>query len=140
MTMSKRLWSPRIRHHNYPGFTVRIGEYEPGGRLHAFRWVNGKQVSRKTGKRRVDMGSTPKAQIRAATKMGCDMIEVWATEPETPTIDGDAKTLTLKQLIQRYETDGFALCTDRYKQEAVASIRRVAAFVGNDLAVKELCS
>ena len=136
---TKRLWSvPRITHHKYPGFLVRTGEYTPAGKLHAFRWVDGKQVSRKTGKRRMDLGSTPRAQVRAATELGCDIIAVWATEPDTSAVVGDARTLTLKQLVQRYETDGFSLCTERYKQEATAAIRRVGVFVGNDLAVIDL--
>lgn len=136
---TNRLWSvPRITHPKYPGFTIRLSEYRPGEKLHAFRWVDGKQVSRKTGVRRVDLGSTPKAQVRAATQLGCDIIEVWATEPETLPVEGNAKTLTLKQLITRYETDGFSLCTERYKQQATAAIRRVAAFLGNDLAVSEM--
>jgi integrase len=136
---TNRLWSvPRITHHKYPGFTIRLSEYAPGGKLHAFRWVDGKQVSRKTGVRRAGLGLTPKAQVRAATQLGCDIIELWATEPETLTVEGNVKTLTLKQLITRYETDGFSLCTERYKQEATAAIRRVAAFLGDNLAVKDL--
>jgi hypothetical protein len=58
----KRLWSvTRIKHPKFPGNTVRIGEYEPGGTLQVFRWVNGKQTSRGLKCRRADLGMTTKA-------------------------------------------------------------------------------
>jgi hypothetical protein len=76
MKKKKRLWSvPRIKDRKFPGHTVRIGEYEPGGTLHVFRWVNGKQRSCALEYRRVDLGATPKAQIEKAYQLGCKIIE-----------------------------------------------------------------
>jgi hypothetical protein len=55
---------------------VRVGEFEPGGILHVFRQVNGKQRSRSLKVRRVDLdGDTPKKKIAAAETLGHDFIK-----------------------------------------------------------------
>jgi hypothetical protein len=78
----KKLWSvTRIKHPKFPRFIVRIGEYEPGGTLHVFRWVNGRQTSRGLKCRRADLGATTKAQVQEARRLGCDLIEELSARP-----------------------------------------------------------
>jgi integrase len=100
--------------------------------------VDGKQVSRKTGVRRCELGDTPKAQVRAATRLGCDIIEVWATESAKPVTPTAGQPLTLTQLASRYEADGFAGRTAGYKRDALAAIHRVAAYLGKQITVQDL--
>ena len=80
--MRKKLWSvTRIKHPKYPGYTVRVGEYEPLGTLHAFRWVNGRQTSQSLACRRADLGTSKKAQEQKARQLACDYIEELVTRP-----------------------------------------------------------
>lgn len=139
--MKKRLWSvTRIKHPKFPRFTVRIGEYEPGGTLHVFRWVNGRQTSRGLKCRRGDLGATTKAQVQEARRLGCDVIEELATKPARTATSSvlSGSSLTLSQLADRYELDGFARCTAAYKRDALACVRRIAQYLGADQVVKEI--
>lgn len=69
-------WSiTRITHLKYPEITVRVSEFEAGGSLHVFRWVNGKQMSRSLKCRRRDLGSNQKAQEKEARRLACEYIE-----------------------------------------------------------------
>ena len=107
--MSKtKLWSvTRITHPTYPGTTVRVGEFEPGGTLHVFRQVNGNQRSRSLKVRRADLGRTPAQQVQEAKRLGCAFIEELVKAPAAgPTRPG--VPLTFGQLADKYERDGFA--------------------------------
>ena len=144
--MKRQLWSvTHIKHPQYPGFTVRVAEYHPGQTLHVFLWRNGKQVSRSLKRRRVDLGPTTKAQEREARRLGAEFIEGLATAPPEPSRFNDwndktlvPATLTLAQLADKYEVDGFAGRTKGYKRDALASIRRVAAFLDPALPAGDL--
>lgn len=141
MKKHKRLWSvPRIKHPKYPRYTVRVGEFEPGGTLHVFRWVNGKQTSRALSCRRVDLGATTRAQVAEARRIGCEVIEVLATQPASraTTRQSASAALTIAQLADRYEVDGFAGRTPAYRRDALASIRRIGAFLGADQLVRDV--
>ena len=139
--MRKKLWSvARIKHPKHPTITVRIGEFEPGGKLFAFRWVAGKQKCSALDYRRVDLGSTPKAQVQMARRLGCDIIEEIASQPaiKDKGLPRARSPLTLAELATRYEVDGFARSSANYKRDALAAVRRVAKFVGSDLPVANL--
>ncbi len=144
--MKRQLWSvTHIKHPQYPGFTVRVAEYHPGQTLHVFLWRNGKQISRSLKRRRIDLGPTTKAQEREARRLGAEFIEGLATAPSEPSrfTDWNEKTLvpatmTLAQLADKYEVDAFAGQTKGYKRDSLASIRKVAAFLDSDLAVRDL--
>lgn len=138
--MKRKLWSvPRIKHPRYPELTVRVGEFQPGGSLHVFRWLNGKEVSRSLRCRRVDLGSTPKAQVQEARRLGAQFIEELVAVPEAPPVVAEARrSLTLSDLADKYEVDGFAGRTESYKRDSLASIRRVAKFLDPDLTIPDL--
>jgi integrase len=140
MKKKKRLWSvPRIKHPKFPAYTVRIGEYQPGGTLHVFRWVNGKQTSRALKCRLADLGTTTKAQVQEARRLGCEFIEELAARPRTTEAGGRPNApLTLSQLADKYEVDGFAGRTAAYKRDALSSLRRVGSYLGADQPVGEL--
>lgn len=124
-------WSiTRIRHPKYPAITVRIGEFEAGGILHAFRWVNGKQSSRSLKCRRNDLGANPKAQEKEARRIACEYIEGLANplavvespggaDATAPSFGG--QLLTIRALADRYDLDGFAKSTASYKRDALAN-------------------
>jgi integrase len=136
-----RLWSvSRIKHPKHPKHTVRIAEYEPGGTLHLFRWINGKQRSHSLNLRRADLGESPKAQIHRAHQLGCEIIEEIAAKPTANLVKGAQarETLTLSQLLDRYEVDGFAGRSAPYKRDALSGIRRISKFLGSALPVPEL--
>jgi len=136
----KRLWSvPRIKHPKFPGHTVRIGEYEPGGTLHVFRWVSGKQTSRALKCRRADLGKTTNAQVQEARRLGCEFIEELVAIPRTTVAGARPNSpLTLRQLADKYEVDGFAGRTAAYKRDALSAVRRVGSFLGADQPVRDL--
>jgi integrase len=135
----KRLWSvTRIKHPKFPKYTVRIGEYEPGGMLHIFRWVNGKQTSRALKCRRADLGVTMKGQVQEARRLGCEFIEELAALPGKPVSRGSAVPLTLGQLADKYAVDGFAGRTLGYKRDALSALRRVGSFLGPDQPVRDI--
>lgn len=135
-----KLWSvSRIKNPQYPKFTVRIGEWESGGRLHVFTWTNGKQKSRVLDVRRTDLGESAKAQERAARGLGCRIIEEMATQRASDTEPALLRReLTLGGLADKYSADGFARCTSGYKRDAVAAVRRVATFMGSNVAVRDI--
>lgn len=144
MPTNRKLWSvTRIKHPKHPGITVRVGEYEPGGTLHVFRWDNAKrqQVSRSLKCRRVDLGATKAKQEERARQMGCEIIEALAIAP-VPSREPDRSTskgLTLAKLADKYSVDGFHRSrSDSYKGDALAAVRRVAAFLGEDMLVADL--
>ena len=102
---AKGLWSiTRITHPDYPGVTVRVGEFTPRGMLHVFRMVAGKQRSRSLKVRRVDLGSTNPQQEKEARRLGADFIKALSTAPAPQAVTGSMLTFT--QLADRYEQDG----------------------------------
>lgn len=139
--MAKRkTWSVSgIRHPKYPGYTLRIAEHKPGGMLHVYRWVDGRQTQVSLKKTRAQLGCTPEEQKQAATDLAIDTIEILATTPEgssTPT--PSVGPMKLRALATRYEDDGFAGRTPNYKRDSLAAIARVSEFVGADMAVMDL--
>ncbi|MGH7604181.1 MAG: tyrosine-type recombinase/integrase [Gemmatimonadaceae bacterium] len=134
-----KTWSvKRITDDRYPGYTVRIGEYAPAGTLHVFQWIDGKQRSRSVEKTRADLGSNPKEQERQARILGRMLIAELAAQHEGSSLPSVSSVpLTLEALANRYEEDGFSGRSDGYKRDALASIRRIAAFLG-DVAVNDL--
>jgi len=137
MTTKRKLWSvTRITHPEYPHFTVRIGEYVPSGTLHVFWWEGGRQKSRALKCRRADLGRTTVQQVKEAKRLGSEYIKEKANAPSVRTTSKAG--LTLGQLADRYEADGFAGRTPGYKRDAVASIRRIATFLGADKALSDL--
>lgn len=134
MRKKKKLWSvTRIKHPKYPGYTVRVGEYEPGGTLHVFRWLNGKQTSQSLKLRRADLGSTNTQQVKEARRAGCMWIEELVTKPTSNgTLTDPTKptaALTLTQLADQYEARGFFGTSEGYKKQQIASIRRIAEYL-----------
>ena len=143
-------WSiSRIKHPMYPAITVRVGEFVAGGILHVFRQVNGKQTSRSLKCRSCDLGSNPKAQEKEARRLACEYIEALANPaaivepPGTKNIDHsgtivDKSRLTIGALADKYTLDGFAKATAAYKRDAIASIRRISAFLEPNLLVRDV--
>jgi hypothetical protein len=119
----KKLWSvTRIKNPMHARLTVRVGEYTPGGTLHAFYWRNGKQVSRSLRCRRVDLGATTKAQVQEPRRLGALFIEglaaaPLATDPSSPNA-ARGQPLTVSALADRCERDGFAGRTPGYRRDA----------------------
>jgi integrase len=148
-TRKKRVtWSvDRIRHPEYPQFTVRIGEFQEGGILFAFRQVNGKQTCRSLKCRRSDLGSTPKAQEEAARQLGLQYIKSLANaSAEADLSDGteaspyrlSTRTLTIAALADKYEIDGLKRVTPSYRRDTLATIRRVGKFLDPNLLVRDI--
>lgn len=137
----KRTFSvARIIHPEYPDIVVRVGEYAPGGMLHVFRWIDGRQVSRTLKVRASELGSDPE---KMAKQLACAVIKRWATEGDaadgvSSALHSSGVALTIKGLADRYEEDEvFKRKTPGYQRDALASIRRIAAYVG-DVAVNAL--
>jgi integrase len=142
-------WSiARIKHPEYPNITVRVGEFEAGGILFAFRWVNGKQTSRSLRCRRRDLGSTLKGQEKEARRLACEYIDALVNAPmdveRTDCTAGSSPNkgatlgLTIRALADKYELDGFAKSTAAYKRDALATIRHVASFLEPNLLVRDI--
>lgn len=106
----KKLWSvTRIKNRKYPQYTVRVGEFEPGGIVHLFRWKNGKQTSKGLKCRRTDLGTTTKAQGKEARRLVCECNEDLASEPAASEATARSRApLTLSQLAICYDLHGFA--------------------------------
>lgn len=143
-------WSiKRIKHPRYPDITVRVGEFEAGGSLHLFRWVNGRQTTRSLKCTRRDLGSNPKAQEKEARRLACDYIEGLMNPPaddappdgpegSPPRKGVSRQSLTVANLADRYEVDGFAKTTAAYRRDALARIRHVGAFSEPTLLVRDI--
>jgi integrase len=136
MTMAKnRTWSvDRIQHPKYSGYTVRIGEYVPGGTLQVFRWdrEEGRQRSASIKKSRSELGPTPREQEREARRLGCMYIEELATHSEassTAALTGGS--FTIRVLAARYEDNAFDGRTPNYKRDAIASLARIQKVLGD---------
>jgi hypothetical protein len=106
-----RTWSvERIQHPKYPGYTVRIGEYVPGGTLQVFRWdrEEGRQRSASIKKLRSELGATLREQEREARRLGCMYIEELATQSDVSSMTSPTRgSFTLKALANRYEDNAF---------------------------------
>jgi len=134
----KKLWSVTgITHPQYPGITVRVGEWLPGGRLHVFRMVDGKQRSPQIEPlvRRVDLGKEAETEAR---KIGAAIIAASADKTPASETDLDESDVTLGQLAEKYKLDGFHRTTAHYKRDQVAAVKRFATLIGEDVPVAEV--
>ncbi len=137
----------RIIHPRYPGYTVRIAELGGagrGGKLYAFRQVNGKQKATQVNRTWADLGTTDKERERAARALGFELIEQWANEQPDPTTESSphaiqpGEVLTLGCLIQQYKARGFFGLTPKYSDEQVAKLNKLAEVIGRDTLVAEV--
>lgn len=139
-------WSiTHIKHPLYPEYTIRVGEFVHDGILHFFRQVNGKQTSRSLKCRRCDLGANKTVQEKEARRLACEYIEALANPTsvvESPGIEihrtGAMNSFTIAALADKYKLDGFAKTRASYKRDALASIRRIAAFLETDLLVRDI--
>ena len=140
-TKKRVLWSvTRIAHPQYPGYTLRVTELAPGGKLFAVRMVAGRQKMACLGCTRTELGTTEREQQRAARAKAFEIIEALATGKAGGSVTvtaGDG--LTLNALADLYEKHGLHGRTSAYGRDQVARIRRLAAFVGADRPVVSLC-
>jgi integrase len=151
-TKTAPTWSvPHIKHPMYPEYTIRVGEFVHDGILHFFRQVNGKQTSKSLKCRRLDLGSNQNAQKKEAERKACEFIEALANPSSildvapdgvSPISENRSKSarigFTIGALADRYKLDGFQKTTASYKRDAIASIRRIAAFLEPNLLVRDL--
>ena len=135
----KKLWSvTRVRDPRYPAFLVRVTEMERDGPLYFVVRRKGdkpcfKQLEPRTT--RVSLGATEAERVKAAKRVALIYIERLATEPEDESPAANGGTLTLGQLADKYECDGFHGRTAGYKRDATAAVRRVAKFLGDGRSV-----
>jgi len=134
-----KLWSvTHIRDDRYPHILVRITELRGSPFLYLGQQVGGKPTYAVLRPKvtRASLGSTAKEQEQKARALALNEIERIAKEVTAPA--PRSSTLTLTMLADRYERDGFAARTDAYKRDALAAIRRVAAFLGADTALGDV--
>lgn len=136
-------WSvAHIKHSSYPEITVRVGEFQRGGILHVFRQVNGKQTSRSLKCRRCDLGSNAEEKARRLAYAHIEGVMNPSAVVASPGPDGLSRTqdkaFTIRALADKYQADGFAKTTASYKRDALASIRRIAAFLDAELLVRDM--
>jgi integrase len=142
---NKPLWSVTgIHDPRYPHIRVRVTE------LRKTRFVYlGRQVAKRPvyaplrdadGRKvtRASLGPTTKVQEQRATALALTAIEAIAKAEAAPPPQVSGGPLTLAQLATKYERDGFAGRTEAYKRDALASIRRIAAFLGADTALTDV--
>lgn len=146
-TKRKKLWSvPRIRDPRHPGYTVRITELGPGGRLYAVWMENGRQVMRSLkGVVRADLGADEKAQEAQARIYACGFIEALAKQDALPPggrgLPGarlapraEAEVLTLGRLADLYEQRGSLTAQPKYRTEQVARVLQARGACGSGAA------
>jgi integrase len=137
MKHKRTTWSvPRIRDPRFPGFQLRITELVHDGPLYYARQINGKPVFKKLQPEvtRKSLGTDAK---RKAVAIAMGLIEHLATSPDEVVPEPGA-ALTLGGLIKKFETDGLAGRTERYKKGMLTSIKRIRDHLGADLALKDL--
>ena len=140
-----KLWSvTHIRDDRYPHIQVRVTELRGTAFLYLGRQIDGKprytQLLDADGRKvtRAILGTTTKAQEQNARALALTAIEAIAKQEKTPPPHSTGGPLTLARLADRYERDGFAGRTEAYKRDALASIRRFAAFLGADTALSDV--
>ena len=141
MAKSKTWSVERITHEDYPGYTVRIGEYAPGGTLQVFRWINGRQTSRSLKKTRADLladlrdrgaKDTPKELVTEARRLGRMFIKELVAQSDSSSMPSPSGgPFTLRGLAARYEDEGFVKHTANYKRDAVAALGRIQKVLGD---------
>lgn len=136
-----KLWSvTHIRDPRYPHIQVRITELRGTPFLYLGRQLEGKPryAVLEPKVTRASLGSTAKEQEQRARALALNEIAKIAKEETAPTAHRSGGPLTLAQLADRYERDGFAGRTEAYKRDALASLRRIAAFVDAETPVSGL--
>src|SRR2546425_3376075 len=132
-----------IRLMQYPHIIVRVVELGGSPFLYLGRQINHKPkytVIIENGRKFTweSLGNTPKERKRKARALGEKEIErIAEAEKAPPPKSSTGGLLTLGQLADRYERDGFAGRTDGYRRDALASIRRIASVLG-DKALSDL--
>jgi integrase len=140
-TRKRRLWSVcRIRHPRYRGYMLRVTELAPGGDLYVVRMIDGKQRMALLDPRvtRLGLGTSAKAQERAARAKACEIIEALAEGGEDERAEVGA-ALTLDTLAKLYEVHGLHGVGATYKRDQVAKLRRINEFLGAERLVVSLC-
>jgi hypothetical protein len=135
--MKRTIWSvPRIRDPRFPGFQLRITELVHDGPLYYARQINGKPVFKKLSPEttRKSLGTDAK---RKAVAIAMGIIEHLAAAPDE-VVPESGSALTLGGLIKKFETDGLAGRTERYKKGMLTSVKRIRDHLGADLAVKNI--
>lgn len=138
-----RLWSvTRIKDPRYPGYTIRITEFTPGGNLYAVRVVNGRQKGPSLGRTRADLGATAREQETAARALALEIIEKLAKGSPSRTVPASVaevgETLTLGRLVDLYELRGSLTAQPKYRAEQTARVRKVVAYMGAERPVVSL--
>ncbi len=128
----------RVHDPRFPGVLLRITELKHDGPLFAARQVNGKPRYQKLAPEWtwISLGTTEKERKQKAEALALDLIERIATESDDEEAHGG--DLTLGQLIKKYETDGLAGRTTRYKDGMLTAVKRVQDVLGAALAVRDI--
>lgn len=122
-----KLWSvTHIRDDRYPHILVRITELRGTPFLYLGRQVDGKARYEvlKPKVTRVSLGGSTKEQEQRARALAFNAIEQIAKEETAPTAHRSGGPLTLAQLAERYESDGFAGRTESYKRTSYSGCHR----------------
>ena len=136
----KRFSVPRIRDPRYPHIQVRVvalagspflflGRQKDCKPTYAVICVNGRKFTP------ASLGDTKKERADRARALGLDAIKKIAEQEMAPKPEPTDDRLTLSQLIETYERDGFAGRTDAYRRDSLAALRRLAAFLEEDAAL-----
>jgi integrase len=139
-----KLWSvTHIRLKEFPHIMVRVTELSGSPYLYLGRQVDGKPkytvIRDEAGQKvtRASLGKPGKEQDEAAGALGEQAIRRIAEAEKAPPT-ASAGGLTLRQLADRLERDGFKGCTAGYRRDTLASIRRIAAFLPADTPLSAL--
>ncbi|MHC4088864.1 MAG: tyrosine-type recombinase/integrase [Planctomycetota bacterium] len=140
-TPKRKLWSvTRIRDPRHPQFLVRVTEMQKDGPLYfVIRRKGDKPVFKQLEPRttRVSLGATKAERVEAARAIAFDFIERLAKPPEKE-LPAPAGELSLKELADKYEINGFHGRAPGYKRDATAAVRRLVKFLGPDRAVASI--
>ncbi len=130
-----KLWSvTHIRDDRYPHIQVRVTELRGTTFLYLGRQIDGKPryTVLQPKMTRASLGTTTTEREQKARALALDAIaEIAKAEKKAPPMSSTGGALTLSQLADRYERDGFAGKTPGYRRDGLASIRRIVAFLGD---------
>jgi integrase len=128
-----KLWSvTHIRDDRYPHIMVRVTELGGTPFLYLGRQIDHKPKYTVLQPKvtRASLGTTTKEQEQKARALAFDAIAEIAKAEKAPPKSSTGGPLTLAQLADHYERDGFSGRTPAYRRDALAAIRRIAAFLG----------